>query len=201
MILSIKLDDSEIVDLIKKGGSKEDRAIKYLLKTQGEKIKQFVLNNGGNVEDAEETLYEALTAFVFNVRSGKFKEESSLTTYLYAIAKNVWYKAFDKKLNKKHHLEQYREWQDETIGFESMHLLEKSTREYVTRVLDRLHDKCKEVLLMWAQHFSMQEIAAQLGYKNAQIAMNKKSKCFKQLQTLLEHEPVLRKTLGELRFS
>jgi hypothetical protein len=37
---------------------------------------------------------------------------------------------------------------------------------------------------MWAGHFSMTEIALELNYKNAQIAMNKKNKCMKKLKEI-----------------
>lgn len=200
MIRALKLDDQQLMEHLRLGPSKEERALKQLLNEHGEKIKAFISNHGGTPEEAEDLLYEALTAFTQNVRQGKFQQESAIGTYLFAIAKRMWYRQFERKMSQKEVLEKYAEWNDDAVSFEDYSAVQSSTSEYVAQVLGQLHDRCKEVLLLWAQRFNMDEIAEQLGFKNAQNAMNKKSKCLAQLHKLLEAEPGLRKSLSELRF-
>lgn len=201
MIIALRLNDEQVLSCLRQGGKKEDRAINQLLKEHGGKVKGFIMNHGGSQEDAEEVFYDALTAFVFNVREGKFQQESAIGTYLFGIAKRLWYKRFERNMNQRTHLEKYKEWNDESIHVDDFSAVQESTRDYIDGVLNRLQDKCREVLLLWAQHFNMEEIATQLGFKNAQNAMNKKSKCLKQLAQLLDAEPELRASLSELRFA
>ncbi|MEL6251851.1 MAG: hypothetical protein AAFR87_07565 [Bacteroidota bacterium] len=64
--------------------------------------------------------------------------------------------------------------------------------------MDSLKDKCKEVLTMWAQKYSMKEIAEALGYSNEQVVRNKKNHCLKELKELVRKNPEVRNLIGEL---
>lgn len=201
MLVALELTNEQLLTHLREGGKKEDRALRQLLKEHSGKIKAFIVNHGGSSNEAEEVLYDAVTALTFNVRQGKFNEGSAVGTYLFAIAKRMWYKQFERKMKQKVNLEKYKDWNDEQVDYQDFSSVTESTSAYVNQVLGRLQDKCREVLLLWAQHFNMDEIAQELGFKNAQNAMNKKSKCLKQLTTLLKAEPELRKSLSELRFT
>ena len=67
-----------------------------------------------------------------------------------------------------------------------LYFSEKELKEHVSFLLNQLGNACQMVLTMWAKHFSMTEIASQLGYKNSQIAMNKKNRCLGKLREILE---------------
>ena len=62
-------------------------------------------------------------------------------------------------------------------------------------MLEQLGNACQKVLRLWAQHFSMTEIANELGYKNSQIAMNKKNRCLGKLRDSLEKNTSARESL------
>lgn len=47
--------------------------------------------------------------------------------------------------------------------------------------LARLGDKCRTTLKLWGEKASMQQIAHQLGYKNADVARQIKRRCLQQL--------------------
>ena len=51
---------------------------------------------------------------------------------------------------------------------------------------------------MWAQKYSMKEIAAALGYSNEQVVRNKKNHCLKELKELVRKNPEVRNLIGEL---
>ena len=52
--------------------------------------------------------------------------------------------------------------------------------------------------LQRASAYNMSEIAEQLSYNNAQVAMNKKNRCLKQLHDLIGNDKKVQSLLKEL---
>ena len=91
--------ESEIIDAIKSGGKTRDLAIVFLYNDAGtfNKLKYFVRQNNGNLQDAEDVFQEGLIIFDRNIRQDKYKGTDSLGAYFYAICKLTW----KNKLRKK----------------------------------------------------------------------------------------------------
>ena len=176
------MSDSEILVCIRQGGRKENKAIRQMLEVNRGKVKGYVLKNSGNSSDAETVLVEGVTAAVLNIRKGKFRGDSALSTYIFAICKSTWLKMAKK--NKR-----FADPKDEDVIDEKGSPLDQfndqEIKETVNSLLSRLGDACQKVLRMWSLHYSMAEIATELGYKNSQIAMNKKNKCLTKLKDMV----------------
>jgi DNA-directed RNA polymerase specialized sigma subunit len=66
-------------------------------------------------------------------------------------------------------------------------------------IVDELGEMCKKILLMfYYENLSMKEILTNLEYENEQVVRNKKYKCLKQLEQMIEINPSLKKTLKNL---
>ncbi len=184
MLQILRISDAKIVEYLNEGGRKESRAIQQVLDLNRSKISSYVLNNSGNSSDAETVLVEGVTELVFNVRKGKFRGDSSIGTYLFAICRSLWLKSLKK--NKRYTDD------DEIIHLEDsadspLQLFnEQQIKSEVSFLLSSLGEACKKVLELWSQHYSMHDISGQLGYKNAQIAMNKKNKCLTKLKGIVK---------------
>ncbi|MEO1434202.1 MAG: sigma-70 family RNA polymerase sigma factor, partial [Bacteroidota bacterium] len=96
MFVRSKQTAASFVADVQSGGVKAERAIAQLFQQQGGSIIRFIENRNGNIADAEDVLQEAMTALVLNIRKGSFKGDSAVHTYLFAIAKGIWYKRFNK---------------------------------------------------------------------------------------------------------
>ncbi len=188
MLRITKMPDTKIMACIKAGGKKENAAIEQLLTDNRKKINAYVLKNGGNLNDAEIVLVEGVTQFIFNIRNDKFRSESAIGTYLFAICRGIWLKSLKKN-------ERFRDVQkDESIADSKPSPLEsynqKQLKDVVNLLLGRLGDSCGRVLRLWSMHYSMTEIANELGYKNSQIAMNKKNKCLTKLKEMVRESAI-----------
>lgn len=187
MLRITKISDSKIITYIREGGRKENLAIQALLNDNRTKIKALILKNKGNENDAESILIEGVTAVVFNIRKDKFKGGGTLGTYLYSICRNLWLKSL-KKNSRFVDAETNENLSDEVQSpLDSYN--DQQIKDILNFLTKRLGDSCREVLRLWALHYSMTEIANQLGYKNAQIAMNKKSKCMTKLKEMVKKSP------------
>lgn len=197
MFRKIKYSDKELLADILLGGKAEDKAITYLIKKNWEKVRQFVTTRNGKLEDAEDVLQEGITELLLNVRKKRFKGESAISTYLFAICKNIWYKKFQKQDKAALFKSEYS---TETIGKNTPEILfiDEEQKANILALFDHLKAKCKEVLYLWGLNYSMKEIAKKLNYSSEQVAMNKKNLCLKELHQRLTTDKALIKIKNEL---
>ncbi|MFK7784847.1 MAG: RNA polymerase sigma factor [Crocinitomicaceae bacterium] len=184
MLQILRISDSKIVEYLQEGGRKESRAIQQLLDQNRSKISSYVLKNSGNSSDAETILVEGVTELVFNIRKDKFRGDSTLSTYLFAICRSVWLKSLKK--NKRYADDDEIVLMEDTADSPLQLFNEQQIKAEVSYLLSSVGEACKKVLEMWSQHYSMQDISVQLGYKNSQIAMNKKNRCLTKLKEVVK---------------
>lgn len=184
MLQILRISDAKIVEYLSEGGRKESRAIQQILDQNRSKISSYVVKNSGNSSDAETVLVEGVTELVFNIRKGKFRGDSSISTYLFAICRSLWLKSLKKN---KRYTDDSEIIQMEDEADSPLQLFnEQQIKSEVSFLLSSLGEACKKVLELWSQHYSMTDISSQLGYKNAQIAMNKKNKCLTKLKGIVK---------------
>jgi len=183
------INDAELIKMIIQGNQEMNSAIEYILSKQASKITDYLMKQNCGKEEAEDVLYEGLSIFIMNVRSDKFRNDSSINTYLTAICKRIWYKKFNKMLLHK-------KWKEAEIReLEAPYEENEITTELsqgLEILMANLKDKCKEVLKLWSLSYNMEEIRDQLGYSNTQVVMNKKNLCLKELRKQLTDNPKLK---------
>jgi RNA polymerase sigma factor (sigma-70 family) len=192
-----KYSDEALLEDLKSGGIKEGKAISQLIKTNKEKINALVLRSNGSTADAEDILLEGITALILSIRKGNFRGESSIHTYLYAICKGAWFKKF-KKYAKEQEYKRSLVVVEEDANTPEISMMNLEQKQLLLTLFDELKEKCKEVLYLWASAYNMNEIAEQLSYNNAQVAMNKKNRCLKQLHELIGNDNKVQSLLKEL---
>jgi len=189
----LRISDQKIIEYLHEGDRKESRAIQQLLDQNRSKISAYVLKNSGSSSDAETILVEGVTELVFNVRKGKFRGDSSLSTYLFAICRSLWLKSLKK--NQRYADDDGIVLLEDTADSPLAQFNHEQIKSEVSFLLSSIGEACKKVLEMWSQHYSMQDISVQLGYKNAQIAMNKKNRCLTKLKEIVQENASHRELL------
>jgi RNA polymerase sigma factor (sigma-70 family) len=183
-----QISDKQLIEMIKQGNQHMNKAIEHILTQQSEKIEGYIMKQSGSKEEAEDALYEGVSAFILNVREGKFNGESTINTYLTAICKGIWFKKFKRMMVHK-------KWESAELN-KPQNLYEENviTKELAAgldTLMTNLKDKCKEVLKLWSLSYNMTEIAEKLGYSNTQVVMNKKNLCLRELRKQLTDNPKL----------
>jgi len=177
-------------------GSKEqrDKALGFIYRYNKEKVCSFVLSNSGSEDEAKDVFQEAVIAFYENVRDGKFKGESAISTYLYSITRFKWLNQIKKNTIRKGHQEGVE--QDQFTESPLATLIEGERKAGVLEVLEQLGASCKKLLIENIYHgASMKEIANNSSYSSEQIVRNKKYKCLQKLKELIRAIPALIKVL------
>jgi RNA polymerase sigma factor (sigma-70 family) len=180
--------DTELVLRIQKGDSKGISL--FYEKYRVEFLKWAIKFSKCSEDDAFE-FYQASVMIVYDkIMTGKLEElTSSLKTYLFGIGKNLMWqylrlKDRDKKLKAEYYLLRHMEYEKDA---DVLH--EERNLEIISRCFSQLGDPCHDILdFYYYQKKTMEEITAQLKYKNTDTTKNQKYKCMERLRKMVEAE-------------
>ena len=196
MSKSIHIADEQVLAGLRNGQAQEDFYLKYLYQEHLPKVLQFVLTHNGSEADGKDVFQDGMVVFYKNVKAGKFRGESAIGTYIFAICKFLWF----KKSKKESRYVEYTIQEREAIG-ESPHIkvVNAEKQQVVLKLFNKIGKPCRDLLILTLyQNCSMKEIAELMGFKNEQNARNKKYKCVKQLKKLLKENKEVRRLLNEI---
>jgi len=174
------MKDDQIVNSIKAG--KHNKALKQLYR-EFPKVKAFILKNNGKKEQAQEIFNDSLLLLVEKVQDEQFVLQSSLSSFLYGIARFLWMNEL-KKMKKT----QAVEWEDALqLSAEDINYDEEKEKKLnaVEKILDTISEKCKQILEMfYYEKHSMQTIASKLRFSSVNSAKTQKYKCLERATKL-----------------
>lgn len=144
-------------------------------------IRYMIVNNNGSEEEAQDIFQEAMVVLYEKVNEGNFELTSTLKTWIYAVCRNKWLKQLEKK-KKNYRFTDFENF-DETIAANEEE--ETNVHALLRESLSRLGTGCRKLLLLF-YYFrkSMDEIATELNYTNADNAKSQKYKCIQKLKTI-----------------
>ena len=147
-------------------------------------IFSYVQSNGGNEQDSEDMLQEAIIVFWQKVCSGNFELTSKIGTYLLAVARNKWY-AEIRKLNKftdTELSEDVNDGQDSQLDI----VISEEKKQSVQKALEAIDPACKQLLLyFYFEKRNLEEITKIMKFVNSNVTKSKKYQCKKALESIL----------------
>ena len=190
--------DQEIVEALKRERD-VDTTVRYLYHTHFDALTNYIRTNSGNEEDAEDFFQEALVVFIKVVKQGKFRGDSSVKTFLYAIMRNLWLNELKRRNKAQVRETTYYEQSEQEENNAHELVQENETTRQIMAFFDQLGKNCKRIMvLFYYQDVSMKDIAREMKYDSEQVARNTKYKCSKKLMTLLDSNPALKDTFRTL---
>lgn len=171
--------DDKVVMEIRQGN---EEALVQLYQENYSVIRAYILKNNGRDADVEDILQDAVIVVWQKVRREDFELTSKLSTFLFAVAKNLWLKA----LNKAKRTEPMEDYHTHSVASE-LSPIHANDLKLVVEYMDHIGDTCKKLLhLFYFEELDMKEIARQLSFANADTAKAKKYQCFKKLESLVK---------------
>jgi RNA polymerase sigma-70 factor (ECF subfamily) len=178
--------DQEILNRLK-GGDKH--ALKEFYHAQKPICHAFLAKNFGmNQEHLNDIYQDSVLALYQNIAHGKLTElNSSLSTYLMAIAKNLSLKKVRNGLKVVDDSDKHLEYLTDDFYDDS----EDEKLSQAMKAFKAMGEPCKSILEMY--YFSkmrMNIIAEKLGYNSPNVAKTQKARCIKTLrnQIISRHE-------------
>ncbi len=163
-------------ELIKGVYNKDSQVLEHIIHKAYPTVKRMVLSNSGNKLDADEVFQEALIVLFRKIREGDFTLKSSVTTYLFSVAKHKWLHEL-RRLKPTEDISFAYEVEDE-LEADTNYLIFKNERLKLFREkFDELSKDCKKVLRMFLMKVPLAEITKIMGYSSEQVARNRRFKC------------------------
>ena len=177
-----KYTDLEIIQGLKSG---ESYAVKYLAKDYLPVIRYYISKNNGNEEDAKDIFQDALYIVIEKIHNNDFVLQGTLSTYIFAICKNLWLMALDRqKAAKNYELRRLADHMDTDFTESADHVFYENIFRQCFEAMDQVSQK---ILKMYWMEISPSEIADKLGYSYGYVR-KKKSECMKELKNrIIEH--------------
>lgn len=179
------MNENEMLKGIKEG---KTSAFESLYKSYYPMVLQYVLNNSGKSEDAEDLFQETLLALVKNVRKPSFDLSSKIGTYIHAIAKNKW--LYRLRGNKKTRVVSLDKYEGMEVAEEE--LIEdpfNDRHKLVSKVFGEISEDCKSLLLgFYYQKKKLSDIAKEMDW-TANFIKVKKHRCMASLKTKVTGHP------------
>jgi len=143
-------------------------------------------------EDSFSAYSDAVLSAIHNIVAGKFDGSSTLKTYLFRIFSNKCIDLVRKNsINKAtvNHSSQAPELLGQLpdkakSAIES--LIHRNKMEILRENLQKLGEKCRELLLLFEDGFSDREIALAMAYNNAAVVKTTRLRCIEQLRELMQ---------------
>jgi RNA polymerase sigma factor (sigma-70 family) len=190
--------DSELVGNLR-AGKRMDESIKSIYRSHFDSLSWYVINNSGSRQDAEDVFQEVVVAFIDLVQKDKFRGESTVKTFLYSLNRHTWLNELKRRGRALAREEKYEKGQEQTEPDTGHLIADREGKAEVMRLVGELGETCKKILLLfYYESLSMKEILDATEYENEQVVRNKKYKCLKQLEQMINEKPILKQTLKNL---
>jgi len=148
-------------------------------------IESFITKNSGTKDDAKDVFQETVISLYNNIKNDKYALDCKLSTYLFAISKNNWYKKL-RKNGRMSNLEDNEYLQISSDEDIHSNLVYTEQQMLIGKLLHKVGQECGKILkLFYFEKMRMVKIAATLNYSSEQVAKNQKSKCMKKLRVVV----------------
>jgi len=178
--------DRGLIAAIQAGHTASERATATLFRQYAYFVKKRPAKYGLSEEDALDAYSDAYLAVVEHIKTGRFRGESTIKTYLSRIFRN---KCVDKarynSTKKVDWTDTFPEMADASKDF-LRKIISTEELEAVQHRLKDLSDKCREMLLMAAQGYSPAELAHKFNLATARSASSQRYKCLAKLKKLMQ---------------
>ena len=173
-----------------------NRPVRYLYEHYFEDAATEIKLRGGSDDDAADMFQEAVLILIEKIKTGKFRHESSIKTFLVGIARNLW--LFEKRTRERRSSREmlYTISEGSDINTEDLDIGErifsKSNTDVIQTLFKQVGEVCSKILIgFYYENSSMKNLLQRFHFDNEQVLRNRKSRCMKKLKKLLTDQPEL----------
>jgi RNA polymerase sigma factor (sigma-70 family) len=191
MAVAPEYSDVELIELIRSDEALNN-PVKHLYEKYFYVLSSYIEQNQGSREDAEDIFQEVVLTFIELVRKNKFRRESSVKTFLFAVNRNIWLNELKKRGRQLKRNEKFTvSLPDTESGIDTI-ISGREARQQIFGIIESLGEVCKKILLaFYYENLSITEILSRLNYQNEQVVRNKKAKCMRSLEDKFNANPAL----------
>jgi len=191
------MNDQDIVRRIRASQLKDSELVlKEVYESCYHICEQMIVANSGTREDAKDIFQDAMVVFYNKAKSEDFVLSSKISTYLFAVSKNLWLKKLRTASKYSDVSEEYMDTLEG--GIEIVDESQYSTSsQMLANLLEKSGEKCLGLLKMfYYERLKMKEISSELGFASEQVAKNQKVRCLKKIRAVISQYPHYKELLS-----
>jgi DNA-directed RNA polymerase specialized sigma24 family protein len=118
---------------------------------------------------------------------------------LFSLNRHAWLNELKKRGRTLAREDKFGKEQEQVMEDVSQAITDRESTSDLMKLMDRLGEICKKILLLYYyENLSIKEILDELHYENEQVVRNKKYKCLKHLEQMVNDNPSLKKSLKSI---
>ena len=186
--------DQEILEQLRHSGIEKRKSEELLFNRYAYFIREGMTKHSLSEDDSFNAYSDTILAAIDNISNQHFEARASLKTYLYQIFHNKCVDLIRKKTTNKNSVHQAVTITDRLMQLTDsarsivQKLIDQSDWKLLRDKLNLLEEKCRQLLMYWADNHSDREIASMLQYKTADVAKTSRLRCLERLRKLYKPE-------------
>ncbi|MEM9834910.1 MAG: hypothetical protein AAF828_00325 [Bacteroidota bacterium] len=177
--------DQELIEIIQRDEQLRDRAFHTLFKRHKlmETGSRIARQKGANAAQAQEVATLAVTELYKAIAIKKnYREQGKWGGFFATIVTRQWHKLYQKE---KKRIEKVGALTDELTAILPARTVEGISQEEMVRLLRKLGDACRRILLLRAENLSYDRIAELVGLKNRTTVSTRVNQCRNTFQDII----------------
>lgn len=149
------------------------------------KVLQYISKNKGTLEEAQDIFQESLVHIIVGVKENRIKVQN-LEAYLFSTCRNHWRRLAEKQ-NKRVMNVDVVTLKDKDTDFAEF-FLEQEQMQLYREKFNLLSDNCKEILSLFFNKVSYEDIIKELSYATINTARQRIFKCKSKLTAMIKED-------------
>jgi RNA polymerase sigma factor (sigma-70 family) len=171
------------IDIINGVRNQDVKVLNWLYDNYLGIIRSYVFNNSGNEQDVYDVFQDTIIILFKQINENTIILTADLKGYFFGIAKNIWNEQL-RRIGKTTELTQ--DFPEET---DSDEITNTMMERVVSRAFLKLKADQQEVLNLYSDGLSYDEIAVKMNLKNESYARRKKYLCKEALLDIVKQDP------------
>ena len=188
-----EIEESEILELIRLGKNKE--VIPLIYKKVLPQLKNYIVKNNGNRDDAYDVFHDSLIIFYEQVIKQEFDSKYNIYGYIYKIAVFRWINKV-KKLKSFVFTEELPDLKSEENNFENKGIVNLTDSNLLDSLFSPIGEKCIELLSYTIySDMNMDDIMLRMEFSTVEAVRMQHMRCKQKLIKEIKNNPGLLKKL------
>ncbi|HOW40961.1 MAG TPA: sigma-70 family RNA polymerase sigma factor [Bacteroidales bacterium] len=180
VVLFKRYSDIEIIEGIRK---QDDRILNWVYDNWYGLVKDHVYKNSGDEDDASDVLQDSVIILFEQIQEGSLTLTTDLKGYFFGVARNVWNGHLRRKQKTTELVTDHPD--DDGTDESNRLLLEK----LVARAFEKLRPDQQQVLRLFSEGVSFEDIASIMNLSGEEYARRKKYMSKEALLDLVKEDP------------
>jgi RNA polymerase sigma factor (sigma-70 family) len=175
-----KISDKSLVEGVL---NQDDKTLNWLYDNYFQTVKNHVIKNSGTSDDASDVFQDSIIILYSQIRDNSLNLTTDLKGYFFGIARNIW----SSHLRKKKDTEELDT--DQIADSDESDSSDLLFERIISRAFQKLKPDMQEILNLYSDGKSYEEIAVKMNLKNETYARRKKYLGKEALLEIVREDP------------